>query len=180
MSWVKDTFFGGAEKKAARAQQEHLKEAQAITKEGIAEARGDINRLFPEAQLAAKQGFQGAMDVFGQALPQQANLFQQGNVGAQQALMAGLPQQMNAILGGQVDLSGLQPVQLQQPDFSFAQQNIMPPPEPIGPQQEQIPGIPQGMDLNTILRDLNQFNGQMGRNQFMDTGFFPRNFRGFR
>ncbi len=99
-------------------------------------ARNDVNRLFPEARQSADLGFQGALDVFGQSVPSQANVFQQGNVGAQQQILAGLPQMQNAILGGNVDLSGLQPVSLQ-PNLSFINQQL-----PIRPQI--IPESPIG------------------------------------
>lgn len=97
-------------------------EAQRLAREAAEEARGDINRLFPEAITRGQQGFQGALDVFGQTIPGQAGVFQQGNVGAQQQILAGLPQIQNALLGGQVDFSGLQPTQLDMPSFDFARQ----------------------------------------------------------
>jgi len=122
---VKNTFLGGAEKDAAKQQQKALEQAQTFTREGIAQARGDILKLFPQAQEASRMGFQGALDVFGQTIPQQAQAFQGGNVAAQQALLAGLPQQQAAILGQQ---AALQPLNVQpfsfQPDFSFAQQQL--------------------------------------------------------
>lgn len=124
MSVIKDTFFGGAEKKAAKAQQKGIEAGIEATKEATQQARGDLMNLFPAAQQNIQQGFQGALDVFGQSLPAQTNVFQQGNVGAQQALLSGLPQMQNAILGGQIDLSGLQPFQVQQPDLSFFQQQL--------------------------------------------------------
>ena len=98
--------------------------ASAEVRRSVEQARQEINPIFQSAGQAAQQGFQGALDVFGQSLPQQASLFQGGNVAAQQQLLAGLPQIQNAILGGNVDLSGLQPFQAQQPDFSFANQQI--------------------------------------------------------
>lgn len=95
----------------------------AATQDAAAQARLDVNRLFPEARQSADLGFQGALDVFGQSVPSQANVFQQGNVGAQQQILAGLPQMQNAILGGNVDLSGLQPVNLQA-DLGFVNQQL--------------------------------------------------------
>ena len=50
--------------------------------------------------------------------------FQQGNVGAQQAILSGLPQIQNAILGGNVDLSGLQTFHPQLPDSNMFQGQI--------------------------------------------------------
>ncbi len=125
MSIIKDTFFGGAEKQAATAQTKALEQAQTFTREGVAQARGDIQELFPQAQQDLQQGFQGALDVFAQTIPQQTAAFAGGNVAAQQALLAGLPQQQAAILGGQAALQPLniQPFQFQ-PDLSFAQQTL--------------------------------------------------------
>lgn len=123
MSFITDTFFGGAEKKAAKAQTRALEQAQVFTREGVAQARSDVNELFPQARQDLQQGFQSALDVFGQTIPQQVEAFTGGNVAAQQALLSGLPQQQAAILGGQ---SALQPLNVQpfqfQPDLSFAQQ----------------------------------------------------------
>ena len=124
MGFIKDTFFCGAEKKAAEAQTQALEQGQAFTREGVEQARQDLFKLFPAAQQNVQQGFQGALDVFGQSLPAQAQVFQGGNVAAQQQLLAGLPQMQNAILGGQVDLSQLQPTQLQTPDLGFFQQQL--------------------------------------------------------
>ena len=108
MSFIKDTFFGGAEKKAAKAQTDALQQGQAFTREGVAQARDDIFKLFPAAQQNAQQGFQGALDVFGQSLPAQTDVFQQGNLGAQQAILSSLPQMQNALFGNPVDLSQMQ------------------------------------------------------------------------
>lgn len=131
---VKDVFGGGAEEKAAKKQVEAIEQGQQITRQSAAEARSDLLRLFPAAQQNVQQGFQGALDVFGQSLPAQTGVFTQGNIGAQQALIAGLPQFQNAILGGNVDLSGFQPVAIQQPDLSFFQQQLSQPVDPFAPQ----------------------------------------------
>ena len=123
MSIIKDTFFGGAEKKAAKAQQKGIESGIQATKEGTAQARKDIGQLFPQARQDLQQGFQGALDVFGQSLPAQTQAFQQGNVNAQNTLLAGLPQFQNAILGGQLDFSQLQP-QSVNVDTGFFQQQL--------------------------------------------------------
>ena len=127
---IKDTFFGGAEKDAAKLQQRSIEDAQDITRQSVAEARGDLQNIFPAAQQTARQGFQGGLDVFGQSLPAQTDVFTQGNMGAQQAILQGLPQMQNALFGNQVDYSQLQPFQVQQPDLSFFQQQL---PEAINP-----------------------------------------------
>lgn len=121
---VKNTFLGGAEKDAAKAQQRAAEAGQELIRENIAEARDQIRTLFPEARQSAQQGFQSALDVFGQSIPTQANIFQQGNVGAQQMLSQGLPQFQNAILGLPTDLSFAQPQQLTMPDLAFLQQQL--------------------------------------------------------
>ena len=119
MGFVKDTFFGGASKKAAQAAQAGLESGQEFIRTGTEEARQDLFRLFPQAQQSAQQGFQGGLDVFGQALPQQAQAFQSGNIAAQQALLAGQPQFQNAILG--LPTQQFQPQQAAAPDLSFLQ-----------------------------------------------------------
>ncbi len=113
-----------ASKRSAAAQRRGQDIASQQVKTSTSEARSEIGNLFPQAIQAGQQGFQGAIDVLGQVLPQQAQLFQGGNVAAQQSLLAGLPQFQNAILGGQIDLSGLQSSQAQPIDFSFTQQQI--------------------------------------------------------
>lgn len=107
--------------KAASASRGAARTASAETRRSADEARGDINRIFPQAQQTARQGFQGALDVFGQSLPAQANIFQEGNIGAQQAILSGLPQIQNALLGGNVDFSQLQPFQAKTPIRFFNQ-----------------------------------------------------------
>jgi len=124
MSIIKDTFFGGAEKKAAKSQQQGIERGIQATERATEQARRDLGQLFPQARQDLQQGFQGALDVFGQSLPAQAQAFQQGNVNAQEALLAGLPQFQNAILGGQVDFSQLQPTQVQTPGLGFFQQTL--------------------------------------------------------
>lgn len=111
-----------ATNKASGAQGRASQAAIGATKQAAEEARGDVNRLFPQAQQVANQGFKGALGVFGESVPAQFDVFQQGNVGAQRQILAGLPQIQNAILGGNVDLSGLQPFQVQNVPTGFLQQ----------------------------------------------------------
>ena len=145
ISGITDTFFGGAEKKAAKKQQQGIEAGQEFIRQGTAQARGDTQNIFPAAQQALAGGFQGASNIFGQAIPQQANVFQQGNVAAQQQIAQGLPQFQNAILGRPVDFGQFQPTTLQQPDFSFLQnqqfqtQNPFAP-QTIGPQPQNVLG----------------------------------------
>lgn len=109
MGFIKDTFFGGAEKKAAQAQQESLEKGLEFTKQAAAQARSDVQSLFPAARDDIRQSFQGALDVFGRAAPARATAFRTGNLGAQRSLLSGLDQQMNAILGRPIDTSQLRP-----------------------------------------------------------------------
>ena len=123
MSIIKDTFFGGAEKKAAKAQQQGLEQAQALTQQAANQARGDLMNLFPQAQQSGRQGFQQALDVFSQTIPQQTQAFTSGNVAAQNALLAGLPAMQSAILGTPSKPLNLQAFQAS-PDLSFANQTL--------------------------------------------------------
>jgi len=143
MSIITDTFFGGSEKKAAKAQQKGIEKGIQATQKATAQARQDVGELFPQARQDLLGGFQGAADVFSQFVPQQSDVFQQGNIGAQQAVLAGLPQGINAILGGNIDLSGLQPSQQIQPNFDFLNQQIADP-APAAP----IMGPEQNLGLN--------------------------------
>lgn len=123
-----------ATNKASKAQSKSTDKAIASTKEASVQGRQDVIDNMALARQQANLGFQGGLDVFGQSAPAQMDVFQQGNLGAQQALLAGLPQMQNAILGGNVDLSGLQPFQVQQPDLSFLQQTL---PQPV-PEQASV------------------------------------------
>lgn len=119
------TFTGSTARDAAREQVKSAEQSQELIKEGVGQARDDVNRIFPEARQAQGQGFQNALDIFSQTLPQQADLYQQGNVGAQQALLSGLPQMNNAILGNAIDYSAMQPQQLgYNMDFSQGNQAV--------------------------------------------------------
>ena len=143
MSWVAVAIGGSAvvgavaggkaSGKAADAQQAGADTAAAETRRAANEARADIFKLFPASQDALSTGYQGASDIFGQSAPQQADIFQQGNVAAQQQIAAGMPQFQNAILGGQVDYNQFQPTQLEQPDFSFMQNQQFEAPNPFNP-----------------------------------------------
>lgn len=128
-----------AANKASKAQRQASDAAIGATKQAATGATSDVNRIFPQAQETANLGFQGALDVFGQSAPAQMDVFQQGNLGAQQQLLAGLPQIQNAILGGNVDLSGLQPFKIQQPDLGFLNQQL--PPAPLAINQMPV-GLP--------------------------------------
>ena len=122
-----------ASKKAASASKHASDTAAGETRRASSEARADLFKLFPASQDALSTGYKGAADIFGQSAPQQADIFQQGNVAAQRQIAAGMPQFQNAILGGQVDYNQFQPTQLQQPDFSFMQNQQFEAPDPFNP-----------------------------------------------
>ncbi len=163
MGFIRTNFLGGAEKKAAKKQQQGIEAGQDFIRQGTAQARGDIQNIFPAAQQALTGGFQGASNIFGQAIPQQANVFQQGKVAAQQQIAQGLPQFQNAILGRAIDFGQFQPTTLPQPDFSFLQNQqfqttnpFAPQPQAIGPQPQQQGGF------NQLIHPLSgNFNNQM-------------------
>jgi len=157
MSIIKDTFFGGAEKKAAQATERGLERSIEAMRVGADRARGEIMDLYPAAEESMRQGSQGALDVMGQFLPQQANVFQQGNMNAQGQLAAGLPQIQNALMGGAVDYSQFQPQQInfdrgvfnqQLPQMQTSQQALNP--EPATPQGGAM-GPFQGFNANSFL-----------------------------
>lgn len=110
MSKIKDTFFGGAEKRAAKKQVEATQEGQRLLAASTERARTETRPLFQEARDRTPLAFEEARGIFNEILPQQAALFQGGNLAAQETLLTGLPQIQNAILGNApIDLSGLQP-----------------------------------------------------------------------
>ena len=123
MSKVKDTFFGGAEKKAGKAEKKALEAGQERIAKQSDIARTENIRLFGGAQESQRGGFQAALDVFGLSVPEQARLFGEGNVAAQQQLIGGLPQIQAALLGQPVDFSQFQPTQLT-PELGFTQAQL--------------------------------------------------------
>jgi hypothetical protein len=104
MGWVKDTFLGGAEKKAAKQQVAAGDRAMSTQKEYYEQARGDIMKLFPQAYQGIQSSFQqgidqivagksSASDVLKQAFNQSNQIQQSGSNAAISALL-GRPQQM--------------------------------------------------------------------------------------
>lgn len=106
--------------------------SQAFIEKQVAQARADIFKLFPAAQESRNQGLQAGLALYKQAYPAMMNTFQQGNVQAQNVLTQGLPQIQNAILGNPVNLQGIQPVQLQQPQGLQLPQTQMKPISELG------------------------------------------------
>lgn len=104
MGWVKDTFFGGAEKDAAKQQIAAGDRAMATQKEYYNQARNDIMQLFPQAYQGLQTSYQQAIDQIGagkasasdilrQAFNQSNQIQQSGSNAAISALL-GRPQQM--------------------------------------------------------------------------------------
>ena len=138
MSFVKDTFFGGAEKKAARAQQQNLEQSQQFVRQAAREAEGKATDLFERSTETIGRGLEGAQNILQELTPAQQDLVTQSNMAAQNTLLAGLPQIKNAILGGApVDLSGLQAQQFSTPTDFLNQPLPNFVPEPV-PQQPNI------------------------------------------
>lgn len=112
MSIIKDTFFGGAEKDAARAQERALKDSQAFIREGIADATQAVNSAFPLAMDMQNAGFSGALGMLGDTIGAQGDALQQGSMQAQNTIAGALPAMNAAILGNAAaatDTSFLQP-----------------------------------------------------------------------
>lgn len=159
-----------ASKKAAKS----AERGQDILAASRDRARQDVLRLFPQAQQAQTQGFQRAQDFLaGQVIPNQAEAFQTGNVQAQQSLLAGLPQIQNAILGGNVDLSGLQAQQVPFRQFTGNFQPFVPRETAQTQQTPAIdPNIMQGFNY-ALQGGLGGLGGFLGGEPFD----FTRSFR---
>ena len=137
-------------KRAAKAQGQAQDKALAATEQAVAQARRDAIPLFESGFQNQQQGFQGALDIFGQTIPGQINAFQGGNQNAQNTLLAGLDPQIAAILGGNINLSGLQAQQAPTPDMSIFQQQL-----------PQFTGINDALNLNRSV-DVNSGQPQVG------------------
>jgi len=124
MGFIRDTFFGGAERRAGDIQADSFREGQDILRESAARAESQVLPLFGAAQENLLTGAQGALDIFGRTAPAQIEAAQGGNLTAQQTLLAGLPQFQNAILGGNVDFGALQAQVQQAPGADFFQQQL--------------------------------------------------------
>ena len=168
-----------ASSKAADKAASSAERGQDILKASRDRARQDVLRLFPQAQEAQARGFQKAQDFLaGQVIPQQAEAFQTGNTQAQETLLAGLPQVQQAILGGNVDLSGLQARQVPFQNFSGEFQPFV---SRETPQQTPKidPNILAGFDyaLSGGLGGLGGFLQGGGKNVNIGLPDFTRSFR---
>ncbi len=161
-----------ASSKASKAAQKGAERGQDILAQSRDRARQDVLRLFPQAQQAQTQGFQQAQDFLaGQVIPRQAEAFQTGNVQAQETLLAGLPQVQNAILGGPVDLGGLQARQTPFKQFTGDFQ-------PFVSRETPAQTTPQGFDPN-LLANIGKidFSGLLGGGGLGGDFGFTRSFR---
>ena len=88
-------------------------------------AEREAKVLYNDAMANSLMGSQAALDIFGQSVPAQMGAFQAGNINAQNTLSGGLNAQLAAMLGGQVDLSGVQPqVASEIPEQTMFQQQV--------------------------------------------------------
>lgn len=115
---------GDAAEEATAAQINAQRDAMLAQYLAAQEARGQAIPLYQSAQTNQLTGIQSGLDVLGQTIPQQIAAAQGGNVMAQQTIRAGMPQSINAILGGNVDLSGIQAQELTEPDYSMFQRQL--------------------------------------------------------
>jgi len=131
MAWIAAAgAIGGAlisdssQKKAAKSLSSANRHGAEIQKRLTEQSRFQSMQLAEAAQKNALAGYQGGMDVLGQTIPAQLQALQGGNMNAQNTTRAGLDPQIAAILGGNIDLSGLQPQQAPMPDFGMFQQQL--------------------------------------------------------
>jgi hypothetical protein len=128
--WAAAAAVGGsllssnASGKASDASKSGQSAALRASEQAGERARAAAIPLFDASQRNALAGFQGALDIQGQFAPEQMRVFQEGNMQAQNTMRGGLDPQIAAILGGNVDLSGLQAQQVQTPDASMFQQQL--------------------------------------------------------
>lgn len=121
---VKDTFLGGAEKKAGKQAVRELAKGREAASRLSEASRGTLFDLFGTAQESRRGGLEGALNVFQSSIPLQAQVAQGGNVAAQQALLAGLPEIQAAILGNRApNMAALQPTTLPF-DLSFINRGL--------------------------------------------------------
>ena len=104
-----DTFLGGAEKKAAKEEQEGLLAGSRDLRDATATARADAMGLTQGALDANRGGFAAALDTWNRNMPRQAQTVQEGNRQAQIQRIAGMRQSHNALLGSPIDYSQIIP-----------------------------------------------------------------------
>lgn len=150
----------GASEKSQAAQISANTDTQRFIEQRTAEARADVQRLFPQGQQVATEGFQGALDVISGGIPQQLGAFQQGNVGAQQVTGDTLSQVQNAILGLPVNQAVFAPQEITT-DLSFLQNLTAPTvtqPQQL-PESNRVPAFNFGGGFGGLL---NRIGGSQG------------------
>lgn len=155
---------GVASNRAAKKGAKAAERGQDILAQSREQARGDVNRIFPQAQEMQAQGFDNFRNFLNdQVVPQQTQPFIGGNMAAQAQVARGLPQIQNAILGRQTDLSGFKARQVgQQPSFDLGAIN----PQPV---ETQPPNSTQ-FNLDEFLKNLNVNIGGETPGSFGATG----------
>lgn len=107
-------FFGiGAAEDAAGAQIQGQREALAEIRGARDQARADVDRGGVQGSRVRRAGAQAAINAVAGFQPAQAAAMTAGNLGAQMATQQGAQQAANALLGGSVDFSALNPIQVQ-------------------------------------------------------------------
>jgi hypothetical protein len=99
MGWVKDTFFGGAEKDAAKQQIAAGDRAMATQKEYYNQARNDIMQLFPQAYQGLQTSYQQAIDQIGAGKASAADILKQAFNQSNQIQQSGSNAAISALLG---------------------------------------------------------------------------------
>lgn len=108
-------------KASVKSQERQKAQSQAFIESQMKQTRGELFKLYPSIQDSQQKGLAAGLDMYKQMVPMQLNSFRQGNMGAQKMVAGALPQIQNAILGRRVDLSGIQPVALDAPQFQVPQ-----------------------------------------------------------
>ena len=164
-----------SQRKAQLSQESGIKQASMINRAAADQASLQAMQLHDAAQQNSLAGFQGGLDVFGQTIPAQLQAFQSGNLNAQNTTRAGLDPQIAAILGGNIDLSGLQAQRAPMPSFSMFQQQL---PEfqqlnetlNLKPNFEVDRPVFDFFGIAERMRNLQQNQQQQQRNQQQQTG----------
>lgn len=141
MSWIKDTFFGGAQQDAAEQQARSIDEAAQIQRQATQQARDRILGMFPDAYQSLTSGYEGAAEQIAEGATSSKDVLRQSYANSGQILSQGTNQVIGALLGRP---SGTQPQQPQQ-------QQLQPPkstPQPVQrsglrPYEKQIGGVVQ-------------------------------------
>jgi len=146
MGFIKDTFFGGAEKKAAQNQVDAAREAQQISRQYYDDARKSIMDLMGPSYSNIMNAYQGASQLIGQGKLNASDILRQSFQNSNQIIQSGNDAAINAILGG--------PSQMQLPQQ--AQGFGLPPQRMMQSQPTNLAGMPSG--LRALAPQNQQFN----------------------